>query len=284
MQVSATDTIPDQISDTIPDKQSDYYIGSFIPVDSSGNSFPDTITTSNLVYSRVYTNNVRFAGDPVSAKSFNSDFGFMVLSFSFILLAVLVISGRKSLFNTLSSLSLKRPFVLPVGGALGVLSWTPVLTDVFSMLSAALFLPLAGVMAGFTGKLPGFETIRLSSILFTGLMSALLLRYLICIITGSLSDNKNAFREYRTVISSVWFLAGVSFFLLSGTILFTSYQYPVHLVWVGAGIFILLYFYRIIRLLFIFIKQRVSILYFILYLCALEVLPVLIVIKLLGAF
>jgi hypothetical protein len=49
----------------------------------------------------------------------------------------------------------------------------------------------------------------------------------------------------------------------------------------GAGIAILLVFYllRTFRLFLIFLKRNISVLYLILYLCALEILPVLILIR-----
>jgi len=284
MQVSVTDTVSLQPSDTTGNIQTDYFIGNIIPIDSSGSSFPDTLVTSDLVYSRVYTDGVRFSGDPIAARAFNSDFGFGMLSFSLILLSLLMILGRKALINSLASLNFKHSYILPVRGTLGALSWAPVITNLFSVLNITLFAIAAGVITGMVGDLPGMETVKYFGILFAGVSVALMLRYMICVITGVLSSHKIAFREYISVISSSWFLTGLTFFLLSFVILFTRYQHPEYAVWLGAGIMTLLYFYRLIRLLIIFIKEHISILYFILYLCALEVLPVLIVIKLLGAF
>jgi len=48
---------------------------------------------------------------------------------------------------------------------------------------------------------------------------------------------------------------------------------------IGAIALIVFYLYRIIRLFLIFIKRNMSILYLILYLCALEILPVLILVR-----
>ena len=50
---------------------------------------------------------------------------------------------------------------------------------------------------------------------------------------------------------------------------------------VEAGIIVLgfMYLVRVIRLLIIFLNRNISIFYLILYLCALEILPVLIVVK-----
>jgi len=286
MQVSATDTIPIQKTDTIQDTivKADYFIGNVLPLDSAGKSFPDTILTSDGSFARVYLNFDRAPAELIPGKSFNSDFGFGVLSFSLLILALITVLGRKLLIDSLSSLSLKRPPSSNPQTPIGVLSWTPLLTNFFSLLNISLFIALGAVTTGVIGGLPGFETIKITGIIFGVLVSAILIRHLICTITGGLSGQKEIFREYLSVIYALWFLVGLTFFILSILILFTPVKQPEILVWIGAGVFGLLFFYRIIRLLIIFLKRHVSFLYFILYLCALEVLPVLIIIKLLNVF
>jgi hypothetical protein len=286
MQVTAADTIPIQITDTIQDTivKADYFIGNVIPLDSAGKSFPDTISTTDGAFANVYLHYDRAPGDPIPEKSFNSDFGFGILTFSLIILALITILGRRLLINSLSSLSFKRPPSSKPQTAIGVLSWAPLLTNLFSLLNISLFIALGAVTTGIISELPGYETIKITGIIFGGFVIAILLRHLICTITGGLSGQKEVFREYLSVIYALWFLVGLTFFILSILILFTRMQQPEILVWIGAGIFVLLFFYRIIRLLIIFLKRHVPFLYFILYLCALEVLPVLIIIKLLNVF
>ncbi len=284
MQVSVQDTINIQQVDTLKTIKPDYYLGSYIPVDSSGSSFPDTLITSDYSFARIFTEYNRPFGDAMSRGSLNSDFCFALLSISLVLLAVLTILGRKQLFNTLSSLSLKRPYVTPSHGSLGILSWTPVFATLFAFLNVSLFIVIAGVTLELFGDLRGIATAQYIGIVFASSVAALFIRHIICIFSGSLSGHKNAFSEYRAVIESMWFLSGFVLFLSSIAVLYSPYNHPEHIILAGAGAVVLLYFYRIIRLLIIFLKQRISILYFILYLCALEVLPVLIGLKLLRLF
>jgi hypothetical protein len=286
MQIPVTDTISIPVSDTIRKDtvQKEFFIGKIIPVDSSGKSFPDTLSSSDGVYAKAYTSFLRVPGDPIGAASFNNDYAFGVLTVSLVMLALLIIIGRKILGNIISTLSIKQPFTLPAQSGMGVFSWAPVLVNLFSIVSTSLFVVLGAVTTGLMGPLPGIETIKFVTILFASLSVGLLARHLVCNITGSVSGEKEVFREYISVITAGWFLSGLSFFCISLLILFTKIIRPDLFIMAGAGIFALLYFYRIIRLLVIFLRRRVTILYFILYLCALEVLPVLILLKLLGAF
>jgi hypothetical protein len=286
MQVSVTDTIPTQQADTIQDTTiaADYFFGNVIPVDSARKSFPDTISTSDGVYAGVYSHYQRVLGEAMPVKSFDNDFGFGILSFSLLILALLMALGRKVLMNSLSSLKPKHSAPLASQSAIGVLSWAPILSNLFSVINCSLFLILSAATTGMIGFSDNFETIKIAGIAFAALFTVMFIRHLLCRIIGAVSGQKEAFREYLSVIYAVWFLAGLTFFFLSVLILFTPVRQPEVLVWIGAGVFVLLYFYRIIRLLIIFLKQHVTILYFILYLCALEVLPVLIIIKVFGAF
>jgi len=54
---------------------------------------------------------------------------------------------------------------------------------------------------------------------------------------------------------------------------------PQVVITVGAIVLIIFYLMRVVRLLLIFMKRNFSVLYLILYLCALEILPVLIIVK-----
>jgi hypothetical protein len=286
MQISVTDTISKQVTDTV---QKDtvpkvYYLGNIIPVDSRGKSFPDTVCYSDGSLAKVYTHYTRIPGVPKGTPSFSTDYALGVLSISLLILAILTVTGRKTLRNILSSLSIKRPFTIKPQTGIGVFSWASLLVNFFSMLNASLFATVATVTMGIMSPLPGFETMKIISFILAALILAFLLRHLACLITGSVSGEKDAFREYISVISATWFISGCIFFCISFLILFTQIAHPEFLTLAGVGIFVMLYFYRIIRLLIIFIRRSVTILYFILYLCALEVLPVLLLLKLSGVF
>lgn len=77
------------------------------------------------------------------------------------------------------------------------------------------------------------------------------------------------------------FIRIVGFIILP--ISFVAFYAPtsvgLYLLYFMFGILLITLFYRLYRLTLIFVKNRISILYFILYLCGLEVVPILIVIK-----
>lgn len=104
-------------------------------------------------------------------------------------------------------------------------------------------------------------------------------RHFICNAAGSLSDRQEVFDEYLvTVYKSYRF---VSILLLAIVIMLAySVVFPENFL-LRAGFAVLLIFYllRTFRLFLIFIKRNISVLYLILYLCALEILPVLILIR-----
>jgi hypothetical protein len=110
-------------------------------------------------------------------------------------------------------------------------------------------------------------------------VSAVTIRHLICIIAGNVSEQQEIFREYLLEIYQAHRLISLFLLVISILILYTAIIPVNTLFYTGFAIVAFLYFYRITRLFLIFIKRHVSILYLILYLCALEILPVGIIIK-----
>jgi hypothetical protein len=104
-------------------------------------------------------------------------------------------------------------------------------------------------------------------------------RHIICAAAGNLSGEKEALNEYvLTIYHSYQYMAMILFVLV---ILLAYSRIFLPKILFSAGFFSIgaLYLMRIIRLALIFIKRNISILYLILYLCALEFLPVLVTLK-----
>jgi hypothetical protein len=104
-------------------------------------------------------------------------------------------------------------------------------------------------------------------------------RHFMCLAAGNLSGESDVFNEYLITVYQSYRFSSV---LLFGIVILLTYTVlaPVQVYFVfGAIVLIMFYLYRITRLLVIFIKRNMSILYLILYLCALEILPVLIIVK-----
>jgi hypothetical protein len=104
-------------------------------------------------------------------------------------------------------------------------------------------------------------------------------RHFICLAAGNLSGESDVFNEYLMTVYNSYRFSSV---ILFGVVVLLAYSVFLsdHIYFsIGAIVLIVFYLYRIIRLFLIFIKRNMSILYLILYLCALEILPVLILVR-----
>jgi len=104
-------------------------------------------------------------------------------------------------------------------------------------------------------------------------------RHFICLGAGSLSSETEAFNEYLMTVYQSFRFSAVVIFAIVVFLLYTGILPPRVYFTSGAIVLIIFYLYRVTRLLLIFMKRNISILYLILYLCALEILPVLILLK-----
>jgi hypothetical protein len=111
------------------------------------------------------------------------------------------------------------------------------------------------------------------------IMLAVTLRHIVSIMTGNVSGQNEAFREYLLAVYQSYRFSALFLFVFiimaSYTVFFSAAT------WYIMGILVLglMYLIRLTRLLVIFLNRKISIFYLILYLCALEILPVLITIK-----
>ena len=159
----------------------------------------------------------------------------------------------------------------------GVLfQWQSTLFNLASFLSISLF---AFLTIRWYNILPEGKEFIYWLIYFVVIISALTLRHFICVIIGTISDEKEIFREYLIGIYQGYRLAGL-FLLLSTVLILYTTLIPVNILFhAGFMVVALLYFIRAFRLFLIFINRHVSIFYLILYLCALEILPVVIIVR-----
>ena len=162
-------------------------------------------------------------------------------------------------------------------GTGGLFHWQSTILNLVSFLIISLF---SYCIAAYYDFIPsGISGIVFWLISLGIIIVAVTLRHIACVITGSLSGQGDVFREYLVgIYKSYRFSALILFIvviLLSYTIFFPAKVYII----TGITAFGLIYLTRVIRLLIIFINRNISIFYLILYLCALEILPVVISIK-----
>ncbi len=147
--------------------------------------------------------------------------------------------------------------------------------------SSFLIISLFGyIAANFYSIIPSSIPGIISWIIFLGIIiSSFTLRHIVCIVTGNSSGQIEIFREYLVSIYTFYRLIAISFLIIIILMTYTSLFSSRFFLTTGIIILCIMYSFRIIRLFIIFINRNISIFYLILYLCALEILPVLIAIK-----
>jgi hypothetical protein len=216
-------------------------------------------------------------GRELPYKSFHDDWIIIVI-IAVIFLYGLIGTVSKKTFHELTKFFYFRNIGDPVlGDTGGLFHWESTLINLVSFINISLF---AWCGAIYYEIIPsGFSGILLLLSLLGVIIAAITIRHIICTLTGNISGEKEAFNEYLlTVYQSYRFLALLMFFLVV-LIAYTNIFPVKNLLLAGFILFFSIYLIRITRLFLIFINRNISISYLILYLCALEFLPVVISVK-----
>jgi hypothetical protein len=159
----------------------------------------------------------------------------------------------------------------------GLFYWQATILNLASFIIMGLF---SYLIASFYNIIPsGFKGIIAWLIALGIICLAVTLRHVVCITTGAASDEREVYRKYLIDVYQSYRFGAFFLFILIILMSYTSILPDQDLIISGILILGLMYLIRIIRLLIIFLKRNISIFYLILYLCALEILPVLIVVK-----
>jgi len=155
--------------------------------------------------------------------------------------------------------------------------WQSTILNLISFLVFALFTYTAASYFDFIPFV--FSGIIFWLITLALIISLVTLRHVLCILIGFVSGEKEVFREYLISIYQYYRLSALFLFVLIILMLY-SLILPAGIGFIS-GIIVLgiMYLFRIIRLILIFLNRNISIFYLILYLCALEFLPVVISVK-----
>jgi len=216
-------------------------------------------------------------GNELPAHPLHTDWMIIFLLVSAFLFS-LVRNTSKSMFHYFERFFLFRGINNATSRDLGGLfHWQSTILNLLSFLIIGLF---GYSVATYYNFMPsGSKGIIIWLIGFGIISSAVTVRHLVCVITGSASGQQEVFREYLLGIYQSYRFGAIFLFafiiLMSYTVILPVIDYIV------SGIFIigLMYIIRVIRLVIIFLNRNISIFYLILYLCALEILPVLIIVK-----
>lgn len=113
-------------------------------------------------------------------------------------------------------------------------------------------------------------------ILYTAILTILLLiRYILTTLTGFIFNKKEYFREYLYHILVIYKNLGIFLIPIVFCIAYIQENLRIYFIIFALALIVLAYFYRFIKGFQLIIKKDVFIFYLILYLCTLEILPVL---------
>jgi hypothetical protein len=264
--------------------QKEFSLGRFIPVSSPAGASGNTDRSASVLSIDHVAGLSRIDGEARPSGMVNTDVSFILLSLSLMIITVLTVFFRKNIASGLASISFRRQGEMTPPGTSEVFSWPPILRNLFTVLNISLFaaitiltfgLAIPGLFGGSTG---------LTAVLAGAFLAALMIRHLTTIILADITGLQNLYREYINIVYNTWFACALFLFIINTIILFAPLENPSPVIKTGLIITAITLIIRALRLLSIFIDKHVSVFYFILYLCALEVLPVLVTLKLLGAF
>lgn len=204
---------------------------------------------------------------------FSNDWIIIVIFFT-ALIAGLIRNANRSLLPGLASFFLFRGVGDPSSRDTGILfRWQTILLNFVSILTIALFIYCFSEYYGF---MPGIPPLLFWFLVFLSLVVLIIIRHFVISVTSFVSEQREIFSEYLVTIYQSYNYLGFVLFLIIVIIAYSPLPSPEALLAAGIVSFAILYVIRTIRLFLIFIKRGVSTFYLILYLCALEILPVLV--------
>jgi len=159
----------------------------------------------------------------------------------------------------------------------GLFHWQSTILNLVSFLIIGLFVYSAASYYDFIPA--GFKGITIWLIALGIISSAVTLRHITCVITGVTSGEQEVFMKYLLGIYQSYRFGALFLFVIIILMSYTRFLPVRDLIISGIIVLGLMYLLRVIRLFIIFLNRNISIFYLILYLCALEILPVLIVVK-----
>jgi hypothetical protein len=159
----------------------------------------------------------------------------------------------------------------------GLFSWESTIKNLIAFLSLGLYGYAAASLYDTTP--PALPGILLWGAIVAGIIVTVTLRHLVCLVTGSVSDEREVFMEYLISIYQFYRFSGLVIFVITILMLYTTIIPGQACLKAGLAVLVSFYLIRVTRLFIIFINKNISLFYLILYLCALEILPVVISVK-----
>ncbi|HLP74434.1 MAG TPA: DUF4271 domain-containing protein [Bacteroidales bacterium] len=215
-------------------------------------------------------------GEPLPVKQRNEDWVIFIILAAALLLT-LIRSSKKPLQNIQSFFLFRGVADSGSHNPAELFQLSGTIKNLASFIIISLFIYTS---ASWFGLIPaGMAKIVFWLICLAVVIAAITLRHIICLVTGNLSGTSEAFGEYLTGVYLSYHFSAVILAILTVMISYTKIVTPNFIITCGITAFGIMYLFRVMRLFVIFINRNISILYLILYLCALEILPVAIAIR-----
>ena len=215
-------------------------------------------------------------GEKLPAIPFRNDWIIGIIILSIILFSI-VHASTKTLFSTIGKFFLFRKTMKGETKTTKLFQWESILLNTSSFFIISIFAYFAVSYNGvISGNLSGFKIWLFSMGI---IVTALILRHFICIITGLISNSTEIFNNYINTVYQVYRFAGFFLFIVMILFFYTPLINAKSCFIIGCTVIAILYLIRVLRLFLLFMNNKISIFYLILYLCALEFLPVLISIR-----
>jgi hypothetical protein len=216
-------------------------------------------------------------GKELPIRSFHDDWMVLVILVSAFLFSVFW-SVSKRMFSEVARFCFFRGIGDPASRDTAALfRWDSTLINLISFINLALFVYCTAFYYEFIPS--GISGFLFWCVTLVVIIASITIRHIICFATGRVSTENNAFNEYIVTIYLSYRMMALVLFII---VILLSYTrlFPLKALFLTGFITIAaLYLMRIIRLFLIFIDRNISILYLILYLCALEFLPVVTLVK-----
>jgi len=154
------------------------------------------------------------------------------------------------------------------------------LLGLIALLSISIFLYFTELH--FNLVIPGLKGPYMCLINLGFLIGAITFRYIVSFLTGYLTGTKEMFDEYFYIISQFYKFLAIPLVFVNFLIPYMIIVPDIFLILTILSLALILYILRYIRLSLLFIRRSSSLFYLILYLCALEFTPVLILYRYLA--
>jgi hypothetical protein len=217
------------------------------------------------------------SGEEIPEQPLHGDWIILVILISAFMFS-LVKSVSKSFIPDVTRFFLFRGINDPSSRDIGGLFlWQSTILNLISFGVIALFFSL---FASFYDIIPAGVSVFSAWLVSLGIIiGAVTIRHIVCLITGNISESRDVFREYLIGVYQSYRFGSLILFIVIVLLSYSILAPVKSFFFIGLFSLAIMYLIRVIRLFVIFINRNISIFYLILYLCALEILPVVISVK-----